>query len=104
MIDEDGLKGVTSNPAIFEEAITGSNDYNETLSVLANKGLSAKDIFWSIAIKDVQNAADVFTEVYKKTNRLDGYVSLEVSPNLLSMQKELLQKHMHYGKRLIAKM
>jgi transaldolase/transaldolase/glucose-6-phosphate isomerase len=82
MIDEDGLKGVTSNPAIFEEAITRSNDYNETLAVLAHKGLSAKDIFWSIAIKDVQNAADVFIEVYEKTNRLDGYVSLEVSPNL----------------------
>jgi transaldolase len=82
MIDEEGLKGVTSNPAIFEEAITRSNDYNETLSVLAHKGLSAKDIFWSIAIKDVQNAADVFTEVYEKTNKLDGYVSLEVSPNL----------------------
>lgn len=82
MIDEDGLKGVTSNPAIFEEAITRSNDYNETLSVLAHKGLSAKDIFWSIAIKDVQTTADLFSEVYEKTNGLDGYVSLEVSPDL----------------------
>jgi transaldolase len=82
MIDEDGLKGVTSNPAIFEEAIAKSNDYKETLTAMAKTDISANDIFWSIAIEDVQNAADLFTEVYEKTNRLDGYVSLEVSPNL----------------------
>ena len=82
MIDEDGLKGVTSNPAIFEEAIAKSNDYKETLTAMAKTDSSANEIFWSIAIEDVQNAADLFTEVYEKTNRLDGYVSLEVSPNL----------------------
>jgi transaldolase len=82
LIDEDGLKGVTSNPAIFEEAIAKSDDYNEALVVLTKKGLSAKDIFLSIAVEDVQNAADLFKEVYEKTNRLDGYVSLEVSPDL----------------------
>src|SRR4029453_13344348 len=73
MIDEDGLKGVTSNPAIFEEAIVNSNDYEETLRVLLKTGRSAKNIFFSIAIKDVQNAADLFAEVYEKTNGLDGY-------------------------------
>jgi transaldolase len=82
MIDEDGLKGVTSNPAIFEEAIVNSNDYEEALRVLAKTGRSAKNIFFSIAIQDVQNAADLFAEVYEKTNGLDGYVSLEVSPDL----------------------
>jgi transaldolase len=82
LIDEDGLKGVTSNPAIFEEAIAKSNDYNEALVVLTKKGLSAKEIFLSIAVEDVQNAAGLFEEVYEKTNRLDGYVSLEVSPDL----------------------
>jgi transaldolase len=82
LIDEDGLKGVTSNPAIFEEAIAKSNDYKETLEVLAKNGRSAKNIFLSIAVEDVQNAADLFVEVYEKTNGLDGYVSLEVSPDL----------------------
>jgi len=82
LIDEDGLKGVTSNPAIFEEAIAKSDDYNEALIVLTKKGLSVKNIFLSIAVEDVQNAADLFVEVYEKTNGLDGYVSLEVSPDL----------------------
>jgi transaldolase len=82
LIDEDGLKGVTSNPAIFEEAILNSTDYNETLEVLSKKGHSAKDIFLNIAVEDVQSAADMFAEVYEKTNGLDGYVSLEVSPEL----------------------
>lgn len=82
MIDEDGLKGVTSNPAIFEEAIAKSNDYNESLSRLAKSNNSAKNIFWSLAIEDVRNAADALSEVYKKTSGLDGYVSLEVSPHL----------------------
>src|SRR4030095_7780014 len=82
LIDEDGLKGVTSNPAIFEEAIAKSDDYNEALIVLTKKGLPVKNIFLSIAVEDVQNAADLFVEVYEKTNGLDGYVSLEVSPDL----------------------
>src|SRR4030095_8733317 len=82
LIDEDGLKGVTSNPAIFEEAIAKSNDYDEALEGLAKKGRTAKDIFLSIAVEDVQNAADLFAGVYEKTNGLDGYVSLEVSPDL----------------------
>jgi transaldolase len=82
LIDEDGLKGVTSNPAIFAEAISNSNDYDEALGLLAQEGRSAKNIFFAIAIEDVQNAADLFAEVYENTNGLDGYVSLEVSPDL----------------------
>ncbi|MBO9203808.1 MULTISPECIES: transaldolase [Niastella] len=94
LIDEDGLKGVTSNPAIFEEAIVKSNDYNETLVTMAKLGISANDIFWSIAIEDVQNAARLFTEVYKKSNGLDGYVSLEVSPDLaLNTEGTIAEAH-----------
>jgi transaldolase len=94
LINEDGLKGVTSNPAIFEEAIAKSNDYNETLAIMAKRDISANDIFWSIAIKDVQNAADLFTEVYEKTNGLDGYVSLEVSPDLaLNTEGTIAEAH-----------
>src|ERR1044071_1054061 len=82
LIDEDGLKGVTSNPAIFEEAISGSDDYKDTLASMAKTGRSAKDIFLSIAIEDVQKACDLFTGVYEQTGGQDGYVSLEVSPDL----------------------
>ena len=94
MIDEDGLKGVTSNPAIFEEAIAKSNDYNETLATMVKTDISASDIFWSLAIEDVQSAADLFTEVYEKTNWLDGYVSLEVSPDLaLNTEGTIAEAH-----------
>lgn len=82
LIEEDGLRGVTSNPAIFEEAIAHSDDYNETISELAKTDLSTEDIFLKIAIEDVQNAADLFKGVYQDTDAVDGYVSLEVSPGL----------------------
>jgi transaldolase len=82
MIDNDDLRGVTSNPAIFEEAIAHSDDYTDAIAKLAKQGLSSEEIFLNIAVEDVQSAADVFKEVYEKTNGLDGYVSLEVSPSL----------------------
>ena len=82
LIDEDDLRGVTSNPAIFEEAIARSDDYWETIQTLAQTGKSTEEIFLAVAIEDVQNAADTFREVYEQTHALDGYVSLEVSPIL----------------------
>ncbi len=82
LIDEDGLKGLTSNPAIFEEAIARSDDYAETINALTKEGKTAEEIFLAIAIEDVQNAADLFKGVYEESNGLDGYVSLEVSPSL----------------------
>ncbi|WP_345955850.1 transaldolase [Mucilaginibacter sp. PAMB04168] len=82
LIDNDNLRGVTSNPAIFEEAIAHSDDYVDIIQTLAKSGKSAEEIFLAIAIEDVQAAADLFKEVYKETNGLDGYVSLEVSPSL----------------------
>lgn len=83
MVNEDGLGGVTSNPAIFEKAITGSTDYTEALLELQKeKGLDAMAIYERLAIKDIQDAADVLRPVYDRTNRRDGYVSLEVSPFL----------------------
>ncbi|NIR50527.1 bifunctional transaldolase/phosoglucose isomerase, partial [candidate division KSB1 bacterium] len=81
-IKEDDLKGVTSNPAIFEKAIGGSTDYNEALNELAGQGKSVDEIYEEIAIQDIQSAADLFRSVYEKTDRVDGYVSLEVSPHL----------------------
>ncbi|QQL49586.1 transaldolase [Mucilaginibacter ginkgonis] len=82
MIDEDGLRGVTSNPAIFQEAFAKGDDYDEAISTYGKEDISAEDLFLKIAIEDVQEAADVFKGVYADTNALDGYVSLEVSPSL----------------------
>jgi transaldolase/glucose-6-phosphate isomerase len=82
MIDEDGLRGQTSNPTIFEKAITGSDLYKDILESPDAKKLNAKGIYEKIAIRDVQNACDIFKLVYQETKRRDGYVSLEVSPYL----------------------
>jgi transaldolase/glucose-6-phosphate isomerase len=82
LIKEDGLRGVTSNPAIFEKAITGSTDYTEILRALAPQYQDAKTLYEQVAIRDIQDATDVLKPVYEQTQRRDGYVSLEVSPHL----------------------
>src|SRR6202045_2955662 len=83
LIEEDGLGGVTSNPAIFEKAITGSTDYTDALLELQKrKDLDAMGVYEILAIKDIQDAADTLRVVYDRTNKRDGYVSLEVSPFL----------------------
>src|SRR5690348_7509612 len=82
MIDQDGLMGMTSNPTIFEKAITGSKDYADILESPEVRNLDAKAVFEKIAIRDVQDAADIFKPVYQQSKRRDGYVSLEVSPLL----------------------
>ena len=82
MIEEDGLRGVTSNPAIFEKAITGSTDYVEAIQELGGRGLDAKALFEVLAVRDIQDAADALRRVYDESDRRDGYVSLEVSPTL----------------------
>lgn len=93
MVGQDGLGGVTSNPAIFEKAIVGSNDYSDILPPLqANKDLDAKAIYEGIAIRDIQDAADVLRVVYDRTNRRDGYVSLEVSPFLANETKATIEE------------
>ena len=82
MIDGDGLRGQTSNPSIFEKAITGSDLYKDILSSPEAKTLNAKGLYEKIAIRDVQDATDIFKGVYAETKGRDGYVSLEVSPEL----------------------
>ncbi len=81
-IDDDGLRGMTSNPTIFEKAITGSDLYSDILNSPDAKKLNATGLFEKIAIRDVQDACDIFKPVYSETRRRDGYVSLEVSPYL----------------------
>jgi len=82
LIQEDGLMGMTSNPTIFEKAITGSKNYSDILESPEAKKLDAKGVYEKIAIRDVQDATDIFKPVYQQTKRRDGYVSLEVSPLL----------------------
>jgi transaldolase/glucose-6-phosphate isomerase len=82
MIEQDGLHGMTSNPSIFEKSITGSTLYNDILQSPEAKKLDAKGLFEKIAIRDVQDACDIFKPVYQSSRRRDGYVSLEVSPFL----------------------
>jgi transaldolase/glucose-6-phosphate isomerase len=81
-IDNDGLRGMTSNPAIFEKAITGSNLYADIMASPEAKKLDANGVFEEIAFRDVQDACDIFKPVYTESKRRDGYVSLEVSPFL----------------------
>src|SRR5882672_9193590 len=80
LIEEDGLRGMTSNPAIFEKAINSSADYDEQIWELAGKYENNEAIFYELAITDIQQAADLFKPIFVKGS--DGYVSLEVSPHL----------------------
>jgi transaldolase/glucose-6-phosphate isomerase len=82
MINEDGLRGMTSNPAIFEKAITAGDDYNDIIKAPDAKSSTAMALYEKIAIRDVQDACDIFKAVHAETKGRDGYVSLEVSPNL----------------------
>jgi transaldolase/glucose-6-phosphate isomerase len=82
LITEDGLRGVTSNPKIFEKAIGGSDDYDERIRVLAHEGKTAEDIYQDLTVNDVQSAADHFRSIYDESDGRHGFVSLEVSPHL----------------------
>lgn len=82
MIARGDIRGVTSNPSIFNNAIANSNDYDEALAPLAKQGLSKEKIYESLAVADIQAACDLFLPLYKQSSRGDGYVSLEVSPYL----------------------
>ena len=89
MIHDDGLRGMTSNPTIFEKAFSSSPDYTKPLGELARRGdLDAKGIYETLAIRDIQDAADALREVYDAAKRRDGYVSLEVSPYLAHKTQE----------------
>jgi transaldolase / glucose-6-phosphate isomerase len=81
-IDEDDLRGVTSNPTIFEKAITGSTDYDEQMQSLVSAGKGVSEIYEELVIEDIAAAADILKPVYDKTDGIDGYISLEVNPRL----------------------
>jgi transaldolase/glucose-6-phosphate isomerase len=100
MVEDDALGGMTSNPAIFEKAIDGSEDYRSAIDELSRDepGLSAKAVYERLAIKDIQDAADVLRPVYDRTKAHDGYVSLEVSPDLANDTAGTLAEAHHLWK------
>jgi transaldolase len=82
LIGDDGLRGVTSNPAIFEKAINHSHDYDEIIARLAAQGSSIEEIYREMVVEDIQDAADALRPLYDQVAGNDGFVSLEVSPRL----------------------
>ncbi len=105
LIDEDGLRGMTSNPAIFEKAIEASSQYQDFLDSLAKRAdLDAKGRYELLAIRDIQDAADLLLPVYQSTKKRDGYVSLEVSPYLANDTNGTSTKRAAFGNPSAAKM
>jgi len=81
-VDEDGLRGITSNPKIFHDAIDGSADYDDDIQLLAPMSSDMRGLYESLAVSDIQAASDVFRPVYERLDGRDGFVSLEVNPHL----------------------
>jgi transaldolase/transaldolase/glucose-6-phosphate isomerase len=92
MIDEDGIRGLTSNPAIFEKAISNSSLYDDDIALLSQKETRDEEIFFGLAVKDIKRAADIFSPLYEKTFGGDGFVSLEVSPHLARDTEKTIQQ------------
>lgn len=100
MIVNGEIKGMTSNPSIFQNAIVNSTDYDRQLQTLSWTGASAEEIFWKLAIEDVQNAADLFKDIYERSGKQDGYVSLEVNPNLAHDARGTVREALDLWKRV----
>lgn len=99
-IEEDDLRGVTSNPTIFEKAITGSTDYDEQMRSLIDAGTSVQEIYEALVLDDIGRAADILKPVYDRTNGVDGYISLEVSPRLAYDTQGTIEEAERLFKRL----
>ncbi len=100
LIKEDGLRGMTSNPSIFEKAIAESHDYDEDIKAMALKGKSVRAIYENLSQRDVQSAADEFRSLYDSTDGRDGYVSLEVNPHLAHDTKGTIEEARRLWARL----
>ncbi len=101
LIDEDGVRGITSNPAIFEKAISSSSDYDEQIARHAAEGKTNDEIFYAIAIDDIRAAADIFKQVYEEeVEGADGFVSLEVSPFLARDTEGTINQAMDLWKKV----
>lgn len=91
MVERGEIRGITSNPSIFNNAISNSNDYDQEIESLTKKGLSREDVYEQLAVRDIQRAADMFLPLYQETSGGDGYVSLEVSPFLAHETEKTIQ-------------
>ena len=100
LVEEDSLRGVTSNPTIFNQAILGAPDYDEQLGACARAGKSTREIFQEMAIKDIQDGCDVLRSVYDETNGYDGYVSFEVDPDLAFDTEKTMEQAREYWQRV----
>ncbi|MEA2277642.1 MAG: transaldolase / glucose-6-phosphate isomerase [Solirubrobacteraceae bacterium] len=100
LVEEDSLRGVTSNPTIFHQAILGSDDYDEQLAELAEAGLDNRGIYQGVAIRDIQDACDVLRPVYDATDGTDGFVSLEVDPDLAFDTGRTIEQAREYWERV----
>ncbi|MCH2694045.1 MAG: transaldolase [Acidobacteriia bacterium] len=101
-IAKDGLCGITSNPTIFEKAINGSLDYDKEIQSLAQAGMSTFGIYESLVVHDIQKTADQFGKLFEKSNKIDGFVSLEVSPHLAHNTQKTIEEGRHLW-RLVAR-
>ncbi|MEY2534258.1 MAG: transaldolase / glucose-6-phosphate isomerase [bacterium] len=100
MVEEDSLRGVTSNPTIFNQAILGAPDYDDQLAGLARQGASTREIYQALAIKDIQDGCDVLRDVYDSTGAYDGYVSFEVDPDLAFDTDRTVEQAREYWSRV----
>src|SRR5690606_37188109 len=92
--------GVTSNPTIFNQAILGSDDYDEQLAELATQGLGTREIYQELAIADIRAACDVLRPVFDATGGADGFVSLEVDPDLAFDTQRTIEQARDYWDRV----
>ncbi len=97
---DDGIVGVTANPTIFEKAIGGSTDYDEAIEAMVREGKTVDEIYEGVAIKDIQDACDLFSAIYERTGHTDGRVSLEVLPELAKNTDGTIQQATEYWERV----
>jgi transaldolase/glucose-6-phosphate isomerase len=100
LVEEDSLRGVTSNPTIFNQAILGAPDYDDQLAEVARGGASTREIYQALAIKDIQDGCDVLRDVYDGTDGYDGYVSFEVDPDLAFDTGRTMEQAREYWSRV----
>src|ERR671933_1257070 len=100
LVEQESLRGVTSNPTIFNAAILGAPDYDDQLGACARAGKTTREIYQELAIKDIQDGCDVLRSVYDETDGYDGYVSLEVDPDLACDTDRTMEQAREYWGRV----
>jgi transaldolase / glucose-6-phosphate isomerase len=100
LVEQDCLRGVTTNPTILNRAILGSEDYDDQLTEVARMGVRTRELYQALVIKDIQDACDVLRDVYDDTERYDGYVSLEVDPDLAFDTERTIAQAREYWARV----